>query len=273
MSSLEGRRVALLEARMSEEAATLVRRLGGTPDVVPAVREVVRPEKVAPFLDSLVSGRLTAVIFLTGVGAAALLREAARLERLESAVAALQKTTVVCRGPKPVAVLRQHGIPIHITAAEPYTTRELLDALSSLDLQGKVVALVHYGEPNEALTAALTTRGAKLEELSPYVWMLPEDVTPLQALVRELLEDRIDAVAFTNQIQVRHLFQVAAEMNLADRLKEKLSGDTVVAAVGPVCAEALQALGVTPDVIPARPKMGPMITALAEYFELTDEAM
>ena len=93
-------------------------------------------------------------------------------------------------------------------------------------------------------------------------------------LVRELLEDRIDAVAFTNQIQVRHLFQVAAEMNLADRLKEKLSrGDTVVAAVGPVCAEALQALGVTPDVIPARPKMGPMITALAEYFELTDEAM
>ena len=46
MPSLEGRRVALLETRMSEEAATLVRRLGGTPDVVPAVREVVRPEKL-----------------------------------------------------------------------------------------------------------------------------------------------------------------------------------------------------------------------------------
>src|SRR5262245_6911955 len=165
MPSLEGRRVALLEARMSEEAATLVRRLGGTPDVVPAVREVVRPENVEPFLDSLVSGRLTAVIFLTGVGAAALLREAARLERLESAVAALRKTTVVCRGPKPVAVLRQHGIPIHIAAAEPYTTRELLEALSSLDLKGKVVALVHYGEPNEALTARSEEHTSELQSL------------------------------------------------------------------------------------------------------------
>ena len=161
MPSLEGRRVALLEARMSEEAATLVRRLGGTPDVVPAVRKSFgRRRSSFPRFTGIrpPDGR----DFLTGVGAAALLREAARLERLESAVAALQKTTVVCRGPKPVAVLRQHGIPIHITAGEPYTTRELLDALSSLDLQGKVVALVHYGEPNEALTAALTTRGASL---------------------------------------------------------------------------------------------------------------
>src|SRR4029453_15494004 len=125
MPSLEGRRVALLEARMSEEAAALVRRLGGTPVVAPGVREVVLPERVAPFLDSLASGHLTAVVFLTGVGVAALLREAGRLQRLEEIVAALKKTTVVCRGPKPVAVLRQHGVPIHITAAEPYTTREL----------------------------------------------------------------------------------------------------------------------------------------------------
>src|SRR4029453_13745846 len=55
MSSLEGRRVALLEARMSEEAATLVRRLGGTPDVVPAVREGVGPVRVVLFLVFLFS--------------------------------------------------------------------------------------------------------------------------------------------------------------------------------------------------------------------------
>ena len=40
-------------------------------------------------------------------------------------------------------------------------------------------------------------------------------------------------------------------------------------AVGPVCAERLNQLGVTPDVIPASPNMPALIAAVAEYFELT----
>ena len=39
MKSLEGARVALLEARMSSELANLVRRYGGEPFGAPAVRE------------------------------------------------------------------------------------------------------------------------------------------------------------------------------------------------------------------------------------------
>jgi uroporphyrinogen-III synthase len=39
--------------------------------------------------------------------------------------------------------------------------------------------------------------------------------------------------------------------------------------IGPVCATALRANGVIPDVIPAHPKMGPLIAALADYVELT----
>jgi uroporphyrinogen-III synthase len=51
---------------------------------------------------------------------------------------------------------------------------------------------------------------------------------------------------------------------------DALSRDVVVAAVGPVCASALREYGITPDVIPAHPKMGSLITALADYVELTD---
>ena len=88
--------------------------------------------------------------------------------------------------------------------------------------------------------------------------------------MRELVDGRVDAVAFTSQVQCRHLFQVAEGLGVSGRLANALNADAVVAAVGPVCAKALIALGVTPDVIPARPKMGPMITALAEYFDLTE---
>ena len=36
-----------------------------------------------------------------------------------------------------------------------------------------------------------------------------------------------------------------------------------------ICADALKEVGVTPDVQPADPKMGPLLTALADYIELT----
>jgi uroporphyrinogen-III synthase len=270
MPMLHGRRIALLETRMSEEAASLVRQLGGIPYRIPAVREVVHPEQVDSFIAALSSGRLSVVIFLTGVGVTALLREATRFGWLEATLSALRLTTIACRGPKPLGVLTQHDVPVQITAAEPYTTRELLAALAAIDLDQRTVALVHYGEPNGALVAALAARGARLEELSLYEWKMPEDVEPLNTLVREIIAGRVDAIAFTSEIQCRHLFRVADDRGLSGQLADALNTNTIVAAIGPVCADALQALGVTPDVIPARTRMGSLIGALAEYFELTE---
>src|ERR1700676_4272285 len=230
MPMLHGRRIALLEARMTEEAASLVRQLGGIPYGVPAMREVVHPEQVDSFIAALSSGRLSVVIFLTGVGVTALLREATR--------SALRLTPVACRGPKPLAVLAHHNVPVHVAAAEPYTTRELLAALAAIDLNQKTVELVHYGEPNRALAAALAARGARLEELSLYEWKMPDDVEPLNGLVTELIAGRVDAIAFTNEIQCRHLFRIADERGLSGPLADALNTDTIVAAIGPVCADA-----------------------------------
>jgi uroporphyrinogen-III synthase len=156
MQTLDGRKIALLEVRMAEEAAALLRKFGGTPYSVPAVREVFQGEEAAPFVHALLSGALSTIVFLTGVGVTALLSEATRLGCLEATLAALRLTQIICRGPKPVAVLRRHHIPVHVTAAEPYTTKELLEALARIDLDGKTVALVHYGEPNAVFAAALS---------------------------------------------------------------------------------------------------------------------
>ena len=270
MPTLGGARVALLEARMSKELADLVERFGGKPYCVPSVREARLPplEHVAAFIAALCAGRFSAVVFLTGVGVAALLREADSEGHLTETLNALRKTTTVCRGPKPAAVLRRHDVPIGLSAAEPFTTTELLDALLAIDLDGKEVALVHYGERNSALADALEARGAALEELCLYEWVMPDDVKPLRTLVRDLIDGRVDAVAFTSQVQCRHLFQVAADLGKSEDLVDALSSRVVVAAIGPVCAAALKALGVTPRVLPAHPKMGPMIAALADYFEL-----
>jgi uroporphyrinogen-III synthase len=90
--------------------------------------------------------------------------------------------------------------------------------------------------------------------------------------VAHLIDRRVEAIAFTSQIQFRNLFRLAADVGKADELVSVLNDHTIVAAIGPVCAAALRARGITPDVVPAHPKMGPLIGALADYVEQSHEA-
>jgi len=255
---------------MSGEMCALIERAGGVPYSAPAVRELPRLEQVPAILDALLAARFSIAVFLTGVGVTTLLREAERLGRLEETRAALRGLTIACRGPKPVAALTRYDVPVQVKALSPYTTRELLDALSGVEIAGRNVLLVHYGEPNQILADALRSRGARLEELCLYEWVMPEDCGPLTALLSDLVDRRMTAIAFTSQIQCRHLFQLARELGKSDDLLEALIDDTIVAAIGPVCAATLRAYGITPDVLPAQPKMGPLVAALTDYIELFD---
>jgi uroporphyrinogen-III synthase len=256
---------------MSRELEMLVRRYGGQPRLAPALREVAReaPVDLEPFLAQLSAGGFQLVIFLTGVGVTTLMQEAGARGQLDATIDALRRATVACRGSKPTAALRQFGVPTAISAREPFTSAELLDALQSIDVAGVAAALVHYGERNEPLAAALRNRGAHLRELCLYEWQLPENVEPLRELIADLVQARVDAVAFTSKVQCRHLFQVAAAMGCAGDLVDALNSKTTVAVIGPVCRAALREHGVTSHVMPATPKMAPLVAAIAEHFEST----
>ena len=261
-------RIALLEARMSGELADLIRRAGGTiPVCVPAVQETPlnSTSQVSTFIDRLTNGSIPIVVFFTGAGAKLLLDEAERLSRQTELLRALRTVTVVCRGPKPSSILKCYDVPITLSAREPYTTMELLEAMTSLDLAGINVGIVHYGEYNTLASQTLQARGANLVELCLYEWTLPEDTSALKNLVKDIIAGRIDAVVFTSQIQVRHLFLMATELDLSHQLAESLNTQAVVASIGPTCTGALQSYGVTPHVIPEHPKMGHLVKALVRH--------
>lgn len=271
MSTLSGRRIALLERRFSQEIATLVERLGGEPVTAPAMDEVPSHDDFNVFINGLADRRFSLAIFLTGIGTRLLLDEAERRGRLNDAIAALREVTIACRGAKPQSVLRRYRLRAQITTASPHTSHELMDALATVDVNGRGVLLVHYGERNIEVADSLRSRGARLDEVCPYEWTLPEDLGPITAVVRDVLAHRLDAVLFTSQIQCRHLFQVAADMGHAAGLALGLNQDVVVGAIGPVCASALKQAGVTPDVIPASPNMPALVTAVADYFDLLSD--
>jgi uroporphyrinogen-III synthase len=261
---LRGERVALLEARLASEAAALVRRLGGEPVSVPALREEPVPPgpELAAFLDRLSSGQLACVVLQTGAGVSALAREARGLGRGEDLVQGLRSTLTLCRGPKPLSALAALGLrPTHVTAS-PHTTAELLAHLASLRIEGLGVGVVHYGERNEAVKAALERRGAEVLELMLYEWRLPGDLAPLRQLADRIVAGDVEAVVFTTQVQVRHLFTAAGPQR-REGLAEALERSVVTAAVGPTCAAALRAAGVRSVVVPLNPKLGPLFAALA----------
>jgi uroporphyrinogen-III synthase len=268
MRTLNGKRVALLEGRQSQELAAMVSRLGGLPICAPALREVSSGADARPILARVIAGEFRMLVVLTGAGATALFKEAERYGLDGALRERLKTTTIVCRGPKPLTALKRYGISAELVTAKPHTTADLIEALASVEIAGLPIALLHYGELSPACSQALSARGAVVEDVCLYEWALPDDVTPLRDLVSRVVAGTVDALLFTSQIQFRHLMQIAEAMGNAAVLRDRLNEDIVVAAVGPVCAAALRDGGVVPDVLPASPNSASLVNALGDYFDL-----
>lgn len=262
-------RVALLESRMSRELARLVEKHGGDPVCVPAVRESYELDAATAgeLASRLLSGSYDVVVFMTGVAVTLLFEIAEQIGRRPDLVVGLKGLTTVCRGPKPTAALRGFGVPPTLTARESFTSAEVIDAFSTLEVAGRRVLLFHYGERSEALAETLVARQAILDERWLYRWQLPEDTSGLERLVRSIVAGELDALAVTCQIQFRHLLQVADGIDLSSDLIRTLNERMVVGAVGPTCRAILQVYGVDAHVVPEHPKMGPLIVSLMRYLE------
>jgi uroporphyrinogen-III synthase len=269
MSRLGGARIALLEARLASELADLVRREGGEPVCAPAVAEALvdATALIPAIIDDITRGRREIVVFLTGAGLTALFEQAEATGRLSALTQAFSRVTTVCRGPKPAAVLRRMGIPVRVNAGAPHTTADLLEVLPASMVSGKSIVLLHDGGGNPLLVDALRLRGAWVEEVRSYEWRLPDDIAPIERLVEELINGRIDAIAFTSQVQIRHLFEVGARLKRSAALLYALRHRTVVGSIGPTCSIALSELGAPPHVVASPPRMRPLITAVGEYLD------
>jgi len=244
---------------MAEQMTQLIERYGGCPLVAPSMREVPleRNTDVLRFGERLMAGEFVMVILLTGVGTRFMLKVLDQRWPREQTLAALGKTILVVRGPKPLAVLRENALQPAIAVPEPNTWRDLVKALDerALALQGMYVAVQEYGVANPELLQALEARGAIVTRVPVYQWMLPEDTGPLRKAVRALMEGEADVVLFTNAVQVEHVLQMAEQEGGTARLRTAL-GRTVVSAIGPIVAERLRAHGLPVDFEPSHSKMG-----------------
>lgn len=261
--SFAGKRVLSLESRRAVETAELIRRNQGEPFAAPSMREVPleRNEEAFRFAERLLADEFDMAIFLTGVGTRHLVKILSSRYDPETIATALRQVTVVARGPKPSAALRELNVPVHINAPEPNTWRELMQAIHGRS--ERKIALQEYGKTNDELISALHAMGADVMRVPVYVWELPEDLEPLREAIRRLAQGSFEVTMFTTSQQVVHLIQIAREMGLEQEVSQGLR-KSVIASIGPTTSEALVEYGFQPDLEPSHPKLGILVKETAE---------
>jgi len=78
------------------------------------------------------------------------------------------------------------------------------------------------------------------------------------------VRNEIDVILFTTGTQADHLLQIAAERNEEAAMRRALSR-MAVASIGPTTSERLREHGIAPDMEPAHPKMGFLVSEAAQH--------
>ena len=159
--------------------------------------------------------------------------------------------------------LAQHGLKLDVMPSE-YRAEALIHALTQTgDLAGKKILLPHADVGREVIADELRKHGAQVVEVVAYRTVATDPEREGQPDVyRMLLEGRIDVVTFTSPSAVRNMVSVLGAEPAVDLLRK-----TIVAAIGPVTAEAATRSGIETSVVPDKYTVPALVAAIVKYIE------
>ncbi len=175
---------------------------------------------------------------------------------------ALGGVRVAAIGPSTADRLAAFGLRADVIVPESGTDATIRALEAAGDLRGARVLVVRpdhgHAGVGHGLAAELGRRGAEATDLIAYrtVPGAPESAAA-QAIYRQLLDGRVDAVTFTTPTAVQRFADLIGRDQVADLLNQ-----TLAVAIGPVTAAAAEALGIT-SVVTADPyTIDGMVSAL-----------
>jgi uroporphyrinogen III methyltransferase/synthase len=171
-------------------------------------------------------------------------------------------------GPSTAQHIARFGVRADLVPDES-RAEGVFDALkAAAPLQGARFLLPRADIAREVLPDQLRDAGADVSEVIAYRTVLAGvERDADRDIYRMLLDRQIDAVTFTSASTVRNFARLLGEEQAADLLNT-----TVVAAIGPVTAEAAQQLGIKTTVMPKKYTVPDLVDALVEHFSTTEPA-
>jgi uroporphyrinogen-III synthase len=263
---LSGYRILILETREEAQFSRLLTEHGADVLQCPmfAIHDAPAPAPVEAWIRRFIEKPCDDLVLMTGEGLRRLMKVARRIGCDADFVAALGKARKFARGPKPGRALREIGLEPQITTEKP-TSEGIAEMLSRFDLRGHRLGLQLYPDKDHsALIGAITTEGAEVDTVLPYVYDAKAADTNIVIAIEEMAAGKVDAIALTSSGQPRRLFEVAKAHGCEARLREGLA-KTPIASVGPVVSDELKLHGLRADISPANDAyfMKPLISAMA----------
>ena len=280
--------IAVTGSRRAHELAHIIRSFGGRPYIAPTIGiEITESsaEQGKQFIMKILREKPDYVVFMTGPGVYSLMNIAKGFGIQELLITALHNTLIVCRSNKPKIALSHFKLKANLIPKEENTAKGILRLLQKYDLRDKKIAIFWHGSYSRELRDELQKSRADVFESFTYTYSSKLDTagalileimgfkyeSPVESIVVKLIEEMnnrmIDVITFTSPPSAQELFRIAAKHDLETSLKESLNTKIIVAVVGPSTRKALEENNVQVDVMPEIFKMGPMISALNDFFK------
>jgi uroporphyrinogen-III synthase len=273
---LTGRRIVVPETREAALFEAMLRDRGAIPIPCPlvAIKDIPDSAAAESWLGRFVARAPDDLVLLTGEGLRRLVGLADRTGLRDALVAALAGPRKITRGPKPVRALREIGLDADLQAPVP-TSSGVIEVLKTLALTGRRIGVQLYPDSDhQLLLGYLAEAGAEVDAVLPYIYASLADDQRVLEVIAMMAAGEVDAIAFTSAPQVRRFQKVAADAGRGETARAGLAR-VIVAAIGPVVAEALAAIAVAPQVMPANETyfMKPLVRELAAAFEARERGL
>lgn len=255
-SPLIGKRILITRAR--EQAADFtnqLKKLGAEVIEFPTIK-IVPPtswKRLDQAIDQLES--YDWVIF-TSVNGVNFFYQRLKEKRKKDALPPWIKVCAI--GPATANQLKEKKIPVSYIPKE-YIAEAILKGFEKMSLRGKRILLVRAKRARDLLPKGLKERGAEVDVVEAYRTVKPKGGG--RQLRKILIEEKIDAIAFTSSSTVDHFVELLKGVDLKKTLK-----NIAIACIGPVTSRTAKGKGLNVQIQPHEYTIPGLSQALREYF-------
>jgi uroporphyrinogen-III synthase len=266
--TLKGKTIAITRPReQAEEGGKLIVQKGGKPYFMPTI-DIKGPgdlSAIKNFIYALAEEKVDYVIFMSVNGVQHLLDVAATLGLKKQLKTCLNVVGTLAVGPKTAEALEKNQIRVSVVP-EKYTSDGIMQALQKRGASGKTIYIPRTSQAPPELAEKLRQMGNRVTEIYVYESKLPSDKELNEKFLRDLSEERIDAIIFSSSLGARNLVDMLKNDIATQKLLALIKTKTTVVAIGPTTAKTLNDMGLKVDVMPEKHLFEEALDALAAYW-------
>jgi uroporphyrinogen-III synthase len=260
MNDFKGKKIAITRPiERSQEAIEIIEGYGGTALVAPTLELVITNTQPLKDLCKNAS-ELDWLIFTSPTAILSLFKHCTDLkDRLNP------NCRIAVIGPRTGKYLSEHGLQADIIP-DDYTAEGLLEIFEDINVKNKNIGLPRTLAARDVLPDGLKDKGANVLLVEAYKSDLPRDRSKVNEMVQGIINREVDAVTFTSTLTASNLFEMVEGEDKEKLLEPLMSGEVLVAAIGPVTAKALEKYGI-PTITPDEYTVKAMLDKLREEMD------